>query len=74
MKILEKLLSDSGEISSLRSVMIVTFMVVLIIWAWLCIKTQIILAIPESILTLLGLLLGTKWAQKTEENKIKKEN
>jgi hypothetical protein len=70
---MNKLLSESGEVSSLRVIMLITFTVVILVWAWLCIKTQVILSIPESILSLLGLILATKWAQKTEETKIKEK-
>ena len=71
MKFLISLLSDSGNVSSLRIVMLLTFTIIILTWAWLCIELRILLGFPDSILTLLGLVLATKWAQKTEETKIK---
>ena len=64
---IKTLLSSSEDASSLRIVLLLSFTSVIGVWTHLSIEKQALLPIPESVISLLGLLLATKWAQKIEE-------
>ena len=65
-----RLLSDDGgNLSSMRAVMLAAFLVVLCGWAIVSVQSHALQPLPDSIVTLLSIVLGGKFAQKFIEPK-----
>ncbi len=66
-RILEFLEEDNGGLSATRLIFILWGTVSLGVWAFVSIKTTVIQPMPESIVTLLGIWMTGKVAQKLVE-------
>ena len=76
MQWIKEMFSDSkGQVSSLRMIHFLTYMIFMITWSCLCINHKELLNIPNEWLVVLGgLQVGKHFQKKIEESKIHEKN
>ena len=66
--LLQFLKDDTGQYSAMRLVFILWSFVIALVWTYLSIKTGVFVSIPNSLITLIGMLLGGKVLQSASES------